>query len=262
MKKAWFFVFLSIGCIAFAQQRPIVAVATFDVMGGVTTNEAQVITELFITELVSNGTVGVVSRADFDRIATEMRFQTTDWANSQRTAQLGRAIGATHIIRGQLMRMDKIYWTATMIDVNTAQVLASAREEINNLGEIYGKLSGFCSQFLSRFSPLFNYAGRWHSVADQWSAILEFRENGSINVIQYQFHGNRYNGTGSFSITGNRISIVLNLVRGNETIGVNTSSEFTVDELRTRIELRSSTLYSLNSCSQNRHPYTLFVKGN
>jgi TolB-like protein len=135
----------------FAQQKSTVAVATFDVMGGVTKDEAQVVTELFIAELVSKGSVNVVDRVNFDKIIAEMKFQTEDWSDSQKTVRLGQALNAGFVIRGQLMKMGSvIYWTATMLDVKTAQVLYSAREQISDLGQIYGKLPSFCQQIVTK----------------------------------------------------------------------------------------------------------------
>lgn len=202
--------------MANAQNLPTVAVATFDTAGGVTADEAAVVTELFMAELVSKGTVNVVDRVNFDKIVAEMRFQTSDWSNSQKTAQLGSALNAQYVIRGQLMKMGNvIYWTATMINVNTAQVLYSAREQINDLGQIYGKLPAFCAQMLDKV-PMPNYfVGRWRSSGGICSCILDFRANGSIIVEQYDTFrsgdSKRGRGTGNYSYDTKSITIMLSL---------------------------------------------------
>lgn len=80
MKKI-FFALLALAAFtaAYAQEQKIIAVATFDIMGNaVTQDEADAITELFITELVSTGKVSVVDRANFDKIVKEMKFQASD----------------------------------------------------------------------------------------------------------------------------------------------------------------------------------------
>jgi TolB-like protein len=139
-------------------------VATFDVMGGITTGEAQVVTELFMAELVSKGSVNVVDRVNFDKIIAEQKFQTGDWSNPQKTAALGQALNAGYVIRGQLMKMGAvIYWTATMIDIKTAQVLYSAREQVGNLGEVFGKLPAFCAQILDKIPEPNYFVGTWNS---------------------------------------------------------------------------------------------------
>ena len=218
MKKAFLSLLLVFTAVfVFAQQLPTVAVATFDITGGITRNEAQVVTELFMTELVSKGSVRVVDRVNFDKIIAEMRFQTTDWSDSQKTAQLGRALNAQYVIRGQLMKMGNVvYWTATMIDVNTAQVLYSAREQMNDLGEIFGKLPAFCAQMIANM-PLPNYfIGRWRGTTydGRFNCILEFKNNGSVVVERYDAYWNgvvsgRGQGSYSFDSTGIRININL-----------------------------------------------------
>ncbi|GHU26148.1 hypothetical protein FACS1894164_16880 [Spirochaetia bacterium] len=162
MKKAVLITMLfMVGFGAFAQKLPTVAVATFDTMGDITPDEAQVVTELFIAELVSSGKVSIVDRVNFDKIIKEMQFQTSDWSDSRKTAQLGSMLNAGYVMRGQLMKMGNvIYWTATMIDVNTAQVLYSGREQLNDLGEVFGKLSIFCKQMLDKIPVHYSIGDR------------------------------------------------------------------------------------------------------
>jgi TolB-like protein len=224
MKKAFLsLIFVFTAVFVFAQQLPTVAVATFDTMGGITQSEAQIVTELFMTELVSKGTVNVVDRNNFDVIIAEMRFQTSDWSDSQKTARLGRALNAHYVIRGQLMKMGNvIYWTATMIDVNTAQVLYSAREQMNDLGEIFGKLSGFCSQMISRIPIPNPFIGKWRAevpytgtnVAGTLICIMEFKADGSIIVERFDAVNTQIQtgyGTGSYTFNEGEINITLTL---------------------------------------------------
>jgi hypothetical protein len=58
---------------------------------------------------------------------------------------------------------DKIYWTATMLDINTAQVLYSSREQLTNLGEAFDKLPAFCSQMLDKIPAPNYFVGMWNS---------------------------------------------------------------------------------------------------
>lgn len=143
--------------------KPMVAVSTFDVKGEITKNEADIITELFITELVSKGTVNVVDRENFDKIVKEMKFQASDWSNSKKTAELGKVINATAVVRGQLMKMGNIFITATIIDINTAQILSSARYEVATISQIYGILPKFCEQISMKLPKIENepLIGKW-----------------------------------------------------------------------------------------------------
>ena len=124
----------------FAQNN--IAVSTFDIAGGVvTTEEADAITELFIAELVSTGKVNVVDRANFDKIVKEMKFQASDWSNKEKTVALGNAVNATMVARGQIIKLgSKMYLTSTIIDLKTAIVLSSAREQFDSIDNIFDLL--------------------------------------------------------------------------------------------------------------------------
>ena len=130
----------------FAQNN--IAVSTFDIAGGaVSTEEAEAITELFIAELVSTGKVTVVDRANFDKIIKEMKFQASDWSNKEKTVALGNAVNATMVVRGQIIKLgSRMYLTSTIIDVKTASVLSSAREQFNSLDDIFGLLTNFAKK--------------------------------------------------------------------------------------------------------------------
>ena len=124
----------------FAQNN--IAVSTFDIAGGaVSTEEAEAITELFIAELVSTGKVTVVDRANFDKIIKEMKFQASDWSNREKTVALGNAINATMVARGQILKLgSRMYLTSTIIDLKTAVVLSSAKEQFGSVDNIFDLL--------------------------------------------------------------------------------------------------------------------------
>lgn len=66
------------------------AVATFDINNNaVSKDDAEAVTELYIAELVSSGKVDIVDRNNFNKLLKEMQFQTSDWANSEKTVKLG-----------------------------------------------------------------------------------------------------------------------------------------------------------------------------
>jgi len=94
MKKLVFCLILGFTAgIVFGQANvPAIVVSTFSTRGqAVTRDDAESITELFMAELAKQSGVRVVDRTRLDRVVAEMRFQTSDWSNSQKTAQLGAA---------------------------------------------------------------------------------------------------------------------------------------------------------------------------
>ena len=131
-----------------------IAVSTFDIMGGaVTKDEAEAITELFISELVSTGKVNVVDRANFDKLIEEMKFQNSDFSNSEKTVALGNAVNANLVIRGKIMKVvSSMYLSSTVIDLNTANVLSSAREQFNSIDDIFGLLTKYAKKTVEGLS--------------------------------------------------------------------------------------------------------------
>lgn len=143
---------LVVTSMVFAQKS--IAVSTFDITGGaVSSEEAEAITELFISELVATGKVNIVDRANFDKVIEEMKFQSSDWSNSEKTAALGNAVNANMVVRGQIIKLgSKMYLSSTIIDVKTANVLSSAREQFNSLDDIFGLLTNFATKTVEGLS--------------------------------------------------------------------------------------------------------------
>ena len=130
----------------FAESAPkSMAVATFDINNNaVSKDDAEAVTELYIAELVSSGKVDIVDRNNFNKLLKEMQFQTSDWANGEKTVKLGTATGAKVISRGQIIKLgSKMYLSATVIDVNTAGVVSSAKVQFDSIDSIFDILPNF-----------------------------------------------------------------------------------------------------------------------
>ena len=143
---------LLVTSMVFAQKS--IAVSTFDITGGaVSSEEAEAITELFISELVATGKVNVVDRANFDKVIEEMKFQSSDWSNSEKTIALGNAVNANMVVRGQIIKLgSKMYLSSTIIDLKTANVLSSGREQFNSIDDIFGLLTNYANQTIEGLS--------------------------------------------------------------------------------------------------------------
>ena len=145
MKKKWlvFFTALFMVNVVCHAQQFTVAVSQFEARAGQSKDDAEGITELFIAELVANGGVRVVDRYNFDKMLAEMNFQDTDWADSNKVAQLGKALNANSIIRGKLMTLaGQIVISASILDINTAQILSSSTIQMTNIEEVFTKMNG------------------------------------------------------------------------------------------------------------------------
>lgn len=130
-------------------QQLTVAVSAFDAKGGLSRDEAESVTELFRAELAKNRTIKVVDRNNFDKILSEMKFQDSDWADSKRVAQLGKALNANGIIRGTVMSLGgQIVITATALDINTTQILSSSTLQMRRIDELFDKLPAFAAEIV------------------------------------------------------------------------------------------------------------------
>ena len=79
MKKIFSILFLTCAVSLLLSARKNIAVMPFEVVGNVLTkDEAESITELYISELVSTGKISIVDRANFDKILKEMEFLDSD----------------------------------------------------------------------------------------------------------------------------------------------------------------------------------------
>ncbi len=133
-----------------------VAVKTFDVVGDcVTKDDAEAITELYISSLVSTGKVTIFSRKDFDTMLAEMQFQSGDWSSKEKTVQLQKATGATVLGRGQIFKLgSSFYISATMIDANTAEILSASKKSFKSIDEVVELLDAMAKEISTSISKV------------------------------------------------------------------------------------------------------------
>jgi len=139
-----------IGAALVAQAKPVVVVAPFDTKG-VAQEDADVITELFTAEYANTGSASVVDRNSFDKIKTQLSFQSSDWSNADKVAQLGKALNANHVVVGQLLKFrGQIITTIKIIDVNTTTILASYTEKVKDIENLLDKFPAICKELSNR----------------------------------------------------------------------------------------------------------------
>ena len=136
MKKLVFCLILGFTAgIVFGQANvPAIVVSSFSTRGqAVTRDDAEGITELFMAELAKQSGVRVVDRTSIDRVVVEMRFQASDWSNSQKTAQLGSALNAEFLVRGQINQLgQQISFAITALDIKTLELVSSSTRNFNS----------------------------------------------------------------------------------------------------------------------------------
>lgn len=163
----------------FAQQQYTVAVTPFDLIGGFTRADADVLEILFFTELGRSSGIKVVDRDSFERISTQQKFQTSDWSDTNKVAELGKALNANAIIRGQLMSLaGKFIITVRIVDVNTTEVLSAAPLQLSGLDEIFGIMPNFVADVIKELPKL--------------QAVYKIGDKGPGGGIIFFAEGNQY----------------------------------------------------------------------
>jgi len=150
MRKAVLLISLiaGMGAVLFAQQLTV-AVSTFEARGGLSKDDGDAVTDLFISALVSDGTVNVVDRNNFDKIMAEMEFQASDWTDSNKVLELGKMLKATSLIRGSVMTVaGQTAITTTILNLNNSQIISSSTLQMKDMGEIFNKLPGFVKELM------------------------------------------------------------------------------------------------------------------
>lgn len=118
---------------AFGQSKPKVVIVPFDAKG-VPQDEADVVTELFISEYAATGKATVPDRNSFDKLAKEQSFQASSWSDSEKIAKLGKAINANQAVIGQIIKFrEEIIVTIKVIDINTTEILSSKTERLKDI---------------------------------------------------------------------------------------------------------------------------------
>jgi len=142
MKKALFSIFalFAVSAGLFAQQ-PVVAVAPFDAISGISATDANMITRVFFIRLGNTNKVSLVDRNVVDRVLKEHKFQAGDWSDQQKTAELGTALNADWIVRGELEKFGtNILVTVQFYDIRTFRFMGGGDLRIANADEAYDKM--------------------------------------------------------------------------------------------------------------------------
>lgn len=143
MKRNLIFVCLLalLGAGLFAQQQPVVAVAPFDAISGISATDASMITRVFFIRLGNTSKVSLVDRNVVDRILKEHSFQSGDWSNQQKTAELGKALNSDWIVRGELEKFGtNILLTVQFYDIQTFRFMGGADLLLDNAADAMNKM--------------------------------------------------------------------------------------------------------------------------
>jgi TolB-like protein len=141
MRKMAFCVIALLVRAALYGQQPVVAVAPFDAISGISATEANMITRVFFIRLGNTNRVSLVDRNVVDRVLNEHKFQLGDWSDAQKTAEIGKALNSDWIVRGELEKLGtNIFLTVQFYDLQTFRFMGGGDLRIANIDEAYDKM--------------------------------------------------------------------------------------------------------------------------
>ena len=131
-------------------QKLVAVVVPFD-SSGVPQEEVDVVYRMFLSEFARTGKCTVVDRSSFDKIRAQQNFQLSDWSNSDKVAKLGKALNASMVVTGQVMRFrTQVMFVTQILDVNTTEIISSADEQVNDVAVLFGRFGGMCKTLTNK----------------------------------------------------------------------------------------------------------------
>jgi TolB-like protein len=290
MKKALFSIFalFAISAGLFAQQ-PVVAVAPFDAISGISATDANMITRVFFIRLGNTNKVSLVDRGVVERVLKEHKFQAGDWSDQQKTAELGKAFNADWIVRGELEKFGtNILVTVQFYDIRTFRFMGGADLRLANADAAYDNMDPLVNKLVETIASAGErtprqqnpFVGRWQSVVgNNLTCILILNDDGSITVerLDYNEYDNsndsrtssnenfnhvlNFTGTGTYSYNDDAKILTLSFATSNIK-PVTSSYEFQNNNSGFRIArgLVARTRYFKNLNPTPDLYYTEFVK--
>lgn len=161
MKKQIYllFVLVTLTCTGtFAQgegEKPVVVIAPFESFGArVSQKQADILTSVFMSEYANIGKANVVDRGSFDKIKKEIEFQSSDWSDMNKVAELGRALNANHVVIGQFSEFDleTLVVNIWIDDVNGANILASVVKYVSDPMDILASVRDICTELTGKLA--------------------------------------------------------------------------------------------------------------
>jgi TolB-like protein len=138
--------------LCFGQQARV-AVAPFTATGGNAESDAETIAEIFGLELQAKNVVRVYTRGNIMSVMSENRFQMSDLSSDEKTASIGKAANADWVVRGQVQKLGAvIVVTASLLDVNTLEIMGGAPMYLNTIEEAATKMNTFITTITQRIT--------------------------------------------------------------------------------------------------------------
>jgi TolB-like protein len=131
------------GMAAFGQELPRVVVLPLENRaGGRYDQSVETLTEILSSFINETLRLNVIDRFALDAAMAARRWQMNDWADNTKTAEMGRALNASYILRGNVAPLgDNLIVSARILDISTAEVRSSSNIQLEHMNEAYSKMN-------------------------------------------------------------------------------------------------------------------------
>ncbi|MBP5359211.1 MAG: hypothetical protein J6Y69_08515, partial [Treponema sp.] len=139
--------------MGFATEVPTVVIAPFTAGPGVEQGEVDIVQKMFAAQYGNTGKAQVVDRSRFNLIQEQLNFQSSDWSNSEKVADFGRALNASQVVTGEFLKLSKgIFVNIQVFDVNTTIIIASISPTliVSDIYDVIDKMPEICDELATK----------------------------------------------------------------------------------------------------------------
>ena len=137
---------LTAALCAFAQKKPVVVVAPFE-GNAMSQEDMAAVSDVFTSEYANTGRATVVDRNSLDKIQQQLEFQSSDWSDTAKVAELGRALNASQVVVGQVRNFNgQLLVNIKLIDVNTTSILAAVTPRYKDTLSFLDAIPQLCNE--------------------------------------------------------------------------------------------------------------------
>jgi len=135
-----------------ADRKKGIAVMTLKNASGITTGEAELITDRLGVELFNTGRVNVMERNQMQEVLKEQGFQQSGTCSDEAClVEMGQMLGVQFLVSGSIGKLGSMYMiNLRVINVNTAEIAHVVSEDINGgIEQVVGRLKGIAQQLVT-----------------------------------------------------------------------------------------------------------------
>jgi len=131
------------GMTVFGQELPRVVVLPLENRAGSRYDkDVETLTEILSSFINETQRLNVIDHFALDAAMAARRWQMNDWADNTKTAEMGRALNASFILRGNVAPLgDNLIVSARILNISTAEVRSSSNVQLESMNEAYLKMN-------------------------------------------------------------------------------------------------------------------------